>query len=175
MEMKTLDNKTLREHYFNKYGKPTSSEEEISFLNIVYGKLVGAVTADIREGISEYHEILTDRKLPALSWLFESFAEVNRKHMDKRNFGYIVGILRSWMKNGFKMQPNDEEEEIFDYFAQVTGVAINFESKELIRQLIGTYGAVRVTRIIGGLGKDADLSLQFAKVLREKIEQRFNE
>lgn len=167
---------SLREYYAKKYGTPKNDEEALEILNDVYKELIQSnFTLEEKEGISEYYRIISGRNLPAFEWLLEAFHVVSKKNSDKRNFGYIVGMIRTWLKYGFGHIPNSEEAEVIDYFEEISGVPITLEARLIIENLMGRFGAIAVTRMIGSLKDNADISVLMAKLLKELIEVRYDD
>ena len=186
-ETMTLDNKklqvaqkhtqsTLIEHYADKYGKPNNDEEAIKQLCIIYRVLMNVVvlSKDVSDGIGEYYRLINHRGLPAFEWILESIHVTSKKSQEKRNFKYIVGMLRQWLKYGFGHIPNAEETEVMEYFEEVIGTSVSTEARGVIENLMGRYGAIKVTRMIGSLNSDdLDVSLVKANTLKNLIESKY--
>lgn len=168
---------TLIEHYAEKYGTPANDEEAIKQLCIIYRELMNVVvmSKDVSDGIGEYYRLINHRDLPAFEWILEAIHVTSKKSQEKRNFKYIVGMLRQWLKYGFGHIPNSEEAEVIDYFEEVIGTGISAEARSVIENLMGRYGAIKVTRMIGSLdSSDLDISLVKANTLKNLIERKYS-
>lgn len=167
---------TLIEHYSEKYGKPKTDEDSIRQLCIIYRDLMNVVvlSKDVSDGIGEYYRVINHRGLPAFEWILEAIHVTSKKSQEKRNFKYIVGMLRQWLKYGFGHIPNAEETEIMEYFEETIGANISAEARSIIENLMGTYGAIKVTRMIGSLETgDIDVSLVKANSLKELMQTKY--
>lgn len=166
----------MEEYYAKRYGVPENDKDAIEKLYNIYADLFkDTPNSDIKEGIAEYYRILINRDLPAYTWLLEALHITSKKSTDKRNFSYIVGMLRTWMKHGFGYIPNQEEEEIVEYFEQVTGHEVTPKSRKLLQNLMGRFGCVKVTIMINKLKNNEDMSLLFMLKLRELCEENLEE
>lgn len=168
---------TLIEHYSEKYGKPKTDEDSIRQLCIIYRDLMNVVvlSKDVSDGIGEYFRVINHRGLPAFEWILEAIHVTSKKSQEKRNFKYIVGMLRQWLKYGFGHIPNAEETEIMEYFEETVGANISTEARGIIENLMGTYGAIKVTRMIGSLETgDIDVSLVKANSLKELMQTKYS-
>lgn len=170
---KVKDN--LTSTYASRYVKPSEDAAAITELGTVFEKLMGYCTAEVRDGIGEYYRILKNRNLPAFEWILEAFHVTSKKEEHKRNFPYVVGMLRSWMKYGFGHIPSQEEDEVVSYFEEVVGEGVSPQTRLVLQHLMGTYGAIKVTRMIGKMERDCDLSLIMAQALKESLEAKFPE
>lgn len=167
---------TLTEHYISKYGRPDTDEEAVRQLCVIYRDLFDVVvlSKDVSDGIGEYYRLIKHRGLPAFEWMLEAIHVTSKKSQEKRNFKYIVGMLRQWLKYGFGHIPNAEESEIMDYFEETVGVAVSTEARSVIENLMGTYGAIKVTRMIGSLESgNIDVSLLKANTLRDLMKTKY--
>jgi hypothetical protein len=163
----------LTETYASRYIKPDSDAAAIAALGDIFRDLMGHVTVEIRDGIGEYYRILSNRGLPAYEWLLEAFHVASKKEDHKRNFPYVVGMIRCWMKYGFGHIPSQEEEEVVSYFEEVIGKEVTPQARLIIQHLMGVYGAIKVTRMIGYLERDQDRSILMAQALRHLLEEKF--
>lgn len=159
--------------YANRYTKPASDEEAIEELARIFQTLMGECPDEVKDGIGEYYRILTNRHLPAFEWMAEAFHVVSKKEEQKRNFRYVVGMLRSWMKYGFGYIPSQEEAELVSYFEEVTGTETSTQARLMLQHLMGVYGVIKVTRMIGYLEKEADHSYIMAQALKTLLEEKF--
>lgn len=163
----------LVEVYAGRYVKPDNDVAAITSLGTAFKDLMGYCTVEVRDGIGEYYRILSNRQLPAFEWILEAFHVASKKDDHKRNFPYIVGMLRQWMKYGFGHIPSQEEEEVVSYFEEVTGSPVSPQTRLILQNLMGNYGAIKVTRMVGGLERDHDLSFLIAQVLKGSLEEKF--
>lgn len=163
----------LTEVYEKRYVKPSSDVSAIAALGDIFRDLIGECTIEVRDGIGEYYRILMNRGLPAFEWLLEAFHVASKKDDQKRNFRYVVGMVRQWMKFGFGHIPSEEEQEVITYFEEVTGSEVTAQTRLLLQNLMGNYGAIKVTRMIGSLERDHDFSLLIASVLKNTMEDKF--
>lgn len=163
----------LMQTYSARYVKPDNDAEAIVRLGDIFKDLMGHISIEIRDGIGEYYRILSNRGLPAYEWLLEAFHVASKKEDHKRNFPYVVGMIRCWMKYGFGHIPSQEEEEVVSYFEEVTGTEVTPQARLVIQYLMGTYGAIKVTRMIGSLERDRDLSYLMVQVLKHSLEEKF--
>lgn len=159
--------------YSTRYKKPTGDVAAINSLGDIFKTLMGFCSVEIRDGIGEYYRILANRGLPSYEWILEAMHVASKKDDNKRNFPYVVGMLRMWMKFGFGHIPSQEEEEVVNYFEEVTGTEVTPQTRLLLQNLMGTYGAIKVTRMIGSLERDRDLSYLMAQVLKGTLEEKF--
>lgn len=163
----------LIQTYATRYEKPSDDSEAIAQLGDIFNDLMGYVSDDVREGIGEYYRILSNRSLPAFEWILEAMHVASKKGDQKRNFPYVVGMIRRWMKYGFGYIPSQEEEEVVDYFEEVTGMEVTTKARTVIQHLMGTYGAIKVTRMIGSLSKDRDYYM--ACILKQLLEEKYSD
>ena len=143
----------ITDYYYKKHGKPESSGDALNKLYDVYIELfkLDRLDSDTKEGIAEYHRILSARGLPAYEWILEAIHVTSKKDSTKRNFGYIVGMLRQWMVNGFGYIPTTEENEVIDYFEEILGDKVSLQARQVIQRLMGEHGAVKLARKIGSI------------------------
>ena len=161
-------------YYKDKYGNPKSEQEAIRILCEAYTKLIeNPLTMASREGIGEYYRILTSRELPAFEWMLDAFHMVNKKEPDKRNFPYIVGMLRQWMKHGYGHIPSQEEEDLVDYIEEEIRVSVSYNARKTLKQLMGHYGSIKIARMIPKVKETHDISEYFLQCLKQTLEQRF--
>ncbi|MCZ4246871.1 hypothetical protein BXO87_01845 [Bacillus sp. GZB] len=166
---------TMSSYYTEKYGTPINSSDAISKLVSMYGDLFDEVPKqEIKEGIAEYYRILCSRELDAYIWIAECLHVTSKKERSKRTFGYCVGMLRSWMKHGFGHIPNQEEDELVAYFQEVTGFEVKHKARSVIQNLMGKYGIIKVTRMIGTLANSSDMDLVLMMYLKELMENEYN-
>jgi hypothetical protein len=171
--MNTKVAEILVDTYAIRYVKPSTDLSAIHNLADTFKALMGHCTTEIQDGIGEYYRILTNRELPAFEWLLEAFHVASKKDDRKRNFPYVVGMIRCWMKYGFGHIPSQEEDEVISYFEEVTGTEVTPQTRLLIQNLMGTYGAIKVTRMVGGLERGRDISFLMAYVLKGSLEEKF--
>lgn len=151
---------SMTKHYHEKYGTPTDDRDAIYKLTTIYKELFEEVPAqDIKDGIAEYYRILENRELPAYLWIVECLHITSKKDKSKRTFRYCVGMLRSWMKYGFGHIPNQEEDELAEYFEEVTGFDMDYRARRILQTMMGKYGLVKVTRMISDLKDEPNKSL----------------
>jgi len=168
-------NDNLIETYAARYVTPRTGSEAIESLATVFKDILGdgIVSNDVRDGIGEYFRILSNRNLPAYEWLLEAFHVASKKEDHKRNFPYVVGMIRYWMKFGFGHIPAQEEEEVINHFEEVTGAMVTPRSRMLIQNLMGTYGAIKVTIMISNLSINKDISMLMAQLLKESMDSKY--
>ncbi|MDR4436205.1 hypothetical protein [Bacillus tequilensis] len=166
---------TMSVYYTEKYGTPTSPSDAISKLVAMYRDLFDEIPKqEVKEGIAEYYRILCSRELDAYIWIAECLHVTAKKEKQKRTFAYCVGMLRSWMKNGFGHLPNQEEDELVDYFQEVTGFEVKHQARSVIQNLMGKYGIIKVTRMIGNLENASDLGLVLMLHLKELMDNEYS-
>jgi hypothetical protein len=164
--------KSLQQHYFDKYGAPTNDLEATALLNTIYSELISPLTPEVAEGIAEYYRIISTRGLPAFHWLVESFHMVSKKARSKQTFPYVVGMLRSWMKFGFGHVPNSEETDVVSFLEEVTEVEVSVNARRVIQNLLGTFGAIKCAICIPEL-KGMDFSYYVALSLKDVLEKKY--
>lgn len=165
---------SMSQYYTSKYGTPKDDNDAIYKLVSIYKDLFGDIpTQEVKEGIGEYFRILTNRELPAYLWILESLHVTSKKDKSKRNFPYCVGMLRTWMKYGFGHIPNQEEEELAEYFHEVTGFDVSFKARRVLQTLMGKYGLIKVTRMINELKDETDKSLLLMLQLQSMMDEKF--
>lgn len=165
----------LTETYSSRYVKPSSDAAAIAELARIFQDLMGECSVEVKDGIGEYYRILTNRQLPAFEWMLEAFHVASKKEDHKRNFRYVIGMIRQWMKYGFGHIPSQEEEEVVGYFEEVTGTEVTPQARLVLQNLMGTYGAIKVTMMIGRLEKESDMSMLMAQILKDTLEERYPE
>lgn len=170
----TITDKPLKDYYFEKYGEPDDDSQAINILVEAFKEQMSynVVPPDINEGISEYYRIIKSRNLPAFEWILEAIHVASKKNVDKKNFHYIVGILRSWLRFGFGHIPNREEDDIVDFFEEIIGFKSTVEARGIINNLMGTYGVVKIARIMHEMKKE-DTSYAMTLILKEKMFKKF--
>ncbi|MCY9737469.1 hypothetical protein M5X17_27590 [Paenibacillus alvei] len=165
---------SLKEYYDAKYHKPNNDVEAIEQIIEVYNnEMKISPTQSIKDGISEIYRELLGKGLPAYYWLLEAVHRTAKKNEDKRTFGYIVGTIRNWTLYGFGNTLTGEEEEIFDYFTELTGLNITKDSRLMITSYMGTYGALKLMRTMPEL-KDVDISVIVAEILGRVMKEKYN-
>lgn len=166
---------SMREYYEKQYGKPKNDNEAIETLVTIFKELmdIPVISQDNREGIAEYYRVIKQRDLPAYVWLLEAFHVASKKAPEKRNFNYIVGMIRQWLKWGFGHIPSQEEEEVIDYFEEVVGEKISPKGRVVMQNLMGTYGAIKVARIIGKLERDVGMSYYKSLFLKDLMDDKW--
>jgi hypothetical protein len=165
---------TMTQYYEKRYGKPEGDVDSIEKLCTIYGDLFGEVAPQpIRDGIGEYFRILSSRELPAYLWILEALHVTSKKEKSKRTFSYCVGMLRSWMKYGFGHIPNQEEDELVEYFEEVTGLTVTVNARRVLQKLLGTYGVVKVTRMINELRNNKDMAFMMMLQLEVLMQDTF--
>jgi hypothetical protein len=165
---------SLQEFYFEKYGEPKNDIEAVRLLGTAYKELIGNLSSDTQEGIAEYYRIIANRGLPAFHWMVESFHVVSKKAGDKKTFNYVVGMLRSWLKNGFGHIPSTEEDDVVRFMQEVIGCELSVEARQVVQTLLGLYGATKTSFMLNGL-KDVDYSYFMALSLRDLLANKFGE
>lgn len=151
---------SMSQYYTNKYGNPTDDNDAIYKLTTIFKDLFSDIPDQgVKDGIAEYYRIISNRDLPAYLWILESLHVTSKKEKSKRNFPYCVGMLRTWMKYGFGHIPNQEEDELVEYFQEVTGLTVSFKARRIIQTMMGKYGLIKVTRMINDLNGNMDKSL----------------
>jgi len=168
---RTKDNLIM--YYAAKYNKPENDAEAVTVLVTSFGANVGRVTNDVREGIAEYYRVLLNRSLPAFEWIMEAIHVASKKESNKRNLPYIIGMIRTWMQYGFGHIPSGDEEEIMGFFSEITGLPVTMQSRSIVQELIGKYGAVKAMRVLGGMQGKVDVSALFASALKEAMEEKY--
>lgn len=115
------------------------------------------ITSQEKEGIGEYYRIIESRGLPAYQWMVEAINVLGKKDRQKRNIRYLVGIIRGWLKFGFGHLPSQEERDVVDFFEDVIGQEASQEAIHMIKQAMGKYGVVKLTRAIAKVETDKGL------------------
>jgi hypothetical protein len=175
----TIDEiKQLETYYEKEYGKPKDDNDAIEILQRVYRNKVrhSISTIEIRQGIAEYYRVLATKGLPAFVWMLEAIHSLAKKNPNKQTFPYMIGMIRQWMIHGFGHMPSQEEDEVTNYFLEITCLPeASVNAKRIIKNLMGTYGIVKLTRSIGELndGMSLDLSLLFAEQLKNALEGKY--
>ncbi|MGG1263794.1 hypothetical protein [Brevibacillus laterosporus] len=166
----------LKDTYAARYATPKNNSEAINILSSVFAEILGngSISFEIRDGIGEYYRILSNRELPAFEWMMEAFHVASKKDNSKRNFPYVVGMLRVWMKYGFGHVPSQEEEDIVTYFEEITSTEVTPKARLLIQNLMGTYGGIKVTIMIGQLNNNKDLSMIMAEILKNSMDEKYS-
>lgn len=167
----------MPEYIRKEYGNPETDNQAIIALTKMFSDLYGkhVLTTMVEQGIEEQYFLIKARGLPAYSWMAQAFHIVSKKKGEKRTFRYIVGMLRQWLKWGYGHLPSDEEEEIVDYFEEVTEEPISMEARDIIKRLMGEYGAIKVTRTIGDFRSGSNKSKHFAMILERILEEKYTE
>lgn len=157
------------------YGLPKTDEEAIYLLQEIFQEQLkkSFLTMSDKEAIAEQYNLLIARGLPAFSWMAQAIHMASKKEAQKQNFRYIVGMLRQWMKWGFGHIPNEEENELADYFEEVTTLPISPDARQVLKTLMGEYGGIRVARMMPRLQDSEDLSLFMAKALSNILQERY--
>lgn len=168
----------LEAYYEKQYGKPHDDNEAIVLLQNTYSNLVrfSTLTEDVKQGIAEYYRIVAAKGLPAYLWLMEAIHSLAKKNANKQSFPYMVGIIRQWLIHGFGHMPSREEDDVTCYFLETTCLpGASIEAKKIIKNLMGTYGVVKLTRTIGELNANANLDLSkiFAEHLKEILDKKY--
>jgi len=164
----------LFDYYNQKYPLPKNDVEAINTIIRVYQTEIGDCNEKIGEGIGEIYRELLGKGQPAYYWFLEAIHRTSKKKEEKRSFGYIVGTLRNWSLYGFGNTLTGEEEEVYDFFMEVTGTQLTSESRKFISHLMGTYGALKLMRSIAAL-REVDASLMYAELLRRVTAEKYNE
>lgn len=161
--------------YNKKYGEPKSEMMELQNLEEIFMSIMGFhfLHDDVIDGIKENHRVLSDRNLPAYEWMVEAMHITSKKGRDKRSFGYVVGILRSWMTKGFGYIPNQEEDDIAEIFNEVTGMDMSESARHLLHTLMGRYGVIKITRAIAKMEREADFSLLLMSTIEDQMEDMY--
>jgi hypothetical protein len=167
----------LRGHYDKKYNEiPKTDQEAISFLINVYSEEFRDRTPaqSVKDGIGEIYRELLGKGLPSYYWMLEAIHRTAKKRVEKRTFGYVVGTLRNWALYGFGNTLTDEEEELFDYFNEITGANITAESRKMITALLGRYGAIKLMRNLPDL-RHIDVSVYLVEILARGMMDKYDE
>lgn len=165
----------INQYYEKRYGTPKNDQEALDTLARVYQELFKEdPPQEIKDGIAEYYRLLQCRGLPAYSWILEALHVTSKKEDGKRNFSYAVGMLRMWMRYGFGHIPNQEEDDVVDYFEEVTGQEVTIQARRVIQQLLGEYGCIKTTKAIAELHHKEDLSLILALHLKSLLDDIYN-
>lgn len=171
-EAKERQESSLEEYYFQRYGEPVNDIEAQGILVKVYEELLGAASPEVRGGIAEYFRIIQARQLPAFYWMMEAFHVLSKKVPAKRTFPYVVGMLRSWLKNGFGHIPSSEEDDVMHFFNEIIGFEMSREAKQVIQTLLGTYGAVKCAIAIPEI-RGTDFSYFMAISLKDVLDAKY--
>lgn len=168
----------LKNYYANVYGTPKDDEDALKTIREIFKEKMGYsfLKMDDQEALGEYYRMVLGRGLPAYEWVLEAIHVAGKKDPEKKNIRYVIGIIRDWLKNGFGHMPTDEETHIFEYFGEHTTHQPSDQAAAIIRRLMGTYGSVRVTRMIGQLTTvEADMSKLLAMDLEERLSNKYDE
>lgn len=151
--MNYLESKLLNQ-YNEKYGTPTSKEDELQYLVDIYKEIVTSspITLEMKEAIAEQYYLMESKGLPAYLWLMEAFHSVSRKAAQKRNLNYCIGMIRYWEKWGFKQAPAFEEKQLMSIFEDVAKVEMSLKARTVLQELMGIYGAISVTKALVDIG-----------------------
>ena len=172
-EAESRTQKTLEEFYYNKYGKPKDDKEAISLLCTIYEEQMRMpITPEICSGIGEYYRLIAKQGFPAFHWLVEAISVTSKKASHKRNFRYIAGIIRSWLKFGFGYIPFKENTDILELFKKTVRTEISKDAQNLIRQMLGQYGVVKCASAIPEL-RGVDHSFIMAVMLKDILEKKY--
>ena len=168
----TLSN--LRNHYDKIYDKPQSDSEAISLLCNVYSEeMKKTINQEVKDGIGEYYRQLLGKGLPSYYWILEAIHRTAKKREEKRHFRYVVGTLKNWSLYGFGNTYTGEEEEIFDYFSEITNFELTHDSRKVISALMGRYGAFKVMRNMPSVSQ-VDVALILSEILANKMIDRYD-
>lgn len=155
--------------YYSKFFVPKTVNEEIELIVRVYSDRIQLANDTTIEGIREYYNILNERGADALLWLLEAITCASKKHGDKRNFGYIVGMLRNWMKNGFGHIPSQEFDQVCSFIEEDFDISLSREARQQVSNLLGKHGAVAVTRAL------SKAQFDISNVLIQAIDQHISQ
>lgn len=167
----------LKQTYDEKYGlQPRNDFESIRKLHSIYSKVMGieVISQEEKDGIGEYYRKIQKRNQPAYYWILDAIHITSRKSKERRIFRYMIKILKNWMNYGYGYVPSEEEAEITSYFEDVVGTSIPSDIRYIIGELMSSYGAVTVTRMIGEL-KDYSTPYAYMSLLRRLLEEREEE
>lgn len=162
----------LRDYYDKQYSIPSTDSEAIKIILEVYEKEMGNITPAIKNGISEVYRELLGKGLPSYYWMLEAIHRTSKKKESKKSFPYIVGTLRNWSLYGFGNTLTNEEEEIYDYFTEITGLKITPDSRLLLSSIMGTFGAFKLMRTLPEL-KNIDLSVIVVEMLGRLMKEKY--
>lgn len=166
--------RSLKASYDKEFGVPTDDESAISTVVALYKREMPDFVSDTRERIAENYREMLGKGLPAYYWFIEAIRRTSKKQqVEKKHLGYVIGALRRWSIYGFGATKNSEEEEIFEYFAELTNLSMSHEARKSLAALLGRYGAIKVLRNMATL--DVDLSLLFMEHLGRKMFGRYEE
>lgn len=164
----------LQRHYERLHGVPIGDYDAVEKLTDAYSQLFKVeIDQHLRDGIAQQYRWLQSKGIPAYLWMLEAFHSTIRKVPSKQNFGYVVGTLRNWQKNGFGTMPATEIDDVIDFFEEVIGKMPSNQATILLRQLMASYGSVRVTRGISELQKSSDMSKLYVHVLSGILRDKF--
>jgi len=166
---------SMNDYYAKKYGQPIDDNDAISKLVSAYKDLFNEVpNQSTKDGIAEYYRLIKNRDLPAYLWIIESMHVTSKKEKDKRTFSYCIGMLRAWMKNGFGHIPNQEEDELVNYFEEITGFEVTYNTRKILQSLMGNYGLIKVTRMMGEMTSNLDLAKVIMSHLATTMEDKYS-
>lgn len=173
--MRDEDFELLKKTYDLKHGvQPSSDYESIRVLHSLYSSMIDPVMSqEEKDGIGHYYRSIKGRNEPAYYWILDAIYIVSRKSNTKKKFGYFVSILKNWMKYGYGYIPSDELSEIISYFEETTNTEVPDQMRKSFNELLSTFGAVGVTRMVGSL-RDYDPAHAFFLLLKEVLSERYS-
>lgn len=143
IELKEVQDLTTR-NLTERYGTPESDTDAIYNIINSFDAMVKPSSVDDREALEEYYRIIMNRNLPAYQWIMEAIHVVSKKGDEKRNVNYIIGMLRSWLKNGFGNIPSTEQDEITAFIQETIGCHLSGDARQVLQGLLGTYGSNKI-------------------------------
>lgn len=154
----------IRLHYDTMYGKPTDHLDAIDKINQAYNELMNDASSKSEDGIAELYRELDGKNLPAYYWILEAIHRVSKKRIEKRNIRYLVGMVRNWSLYGFGNTSTSDEEEVFNYFRELSGVDLNEYSRKILTSLMRRFGVIKTMRLMSYI-QEVDVSSYLAEVL----------
>lgn len=154
--------------------QPIYSLQALDFEGLLdfYVERMGELQTSDVEGLREYWNMLQARKLDAYHWLREAICIVSKKADEKKNFQYIVGMIRNWLKYGFGNIPSTEEREFLSQVEKKLGGALSEPARDKFYQLMGTYGCIKTLVAVFQVPlPDVDLGA----LLAEKVEEHLTD
>lgn len=167
---------SLPSYLEEKYGVPANDEEAVYFLQEIFKEQLkkSFLTMSDKEGLEEQYNLLMSRNLPAFKWIAEAIHIVSKKEEGKQNLRYIVGMMRHWMKWGYGHIPSEEEDELTDYFEEVTQLEMSPQARSVMKTLMGEYGGIKIARMMPKLKEEEDFSLILMQRLSLILNNKYN-
>lgn len=165
----------LKQTYDGRHGAPPDNDyDTIRKIHGIYVSVMGVerMTTEEKDGLANYYKNLKQRGAPAYYWILDAIYITSRKSEIKRKFEYLIGILKKWRTHGYGYTPSSEETEIVDYFEEVVGEPLPDSHRHLISDLMTSFGAVAVTRLIGSLQHHSK-SYAYLTLLKDLLQDRY--